>query len=195
MRTIFALILLFTLGTSAMVRQAASTDQLIDKVITRPWPGTNFPPLPALPSTLREQVSREIQSSIQVREAYEKLDAARMSNVQWFEAVESLEKQRALWSLLSALCHPSDDVQIHALRSLKRLNDKRGVPFLLVYAESMAEYEGGSENATIHGVIHKTVAETLSTITGIQIEIRGQDVERLRAGISLWRDWLKEQQR
>jgi hypothetical protein len=90
--------------------------------------------------------------------------------------------------------HPSEDVQIEALRSLKRLGDKLAVPFLLVYAESQAVYEVGSENATIHGIIHETIAEVISDLTGIRLSVKGQAAEKLRQGVLVWRNWLMKQQ-
>ena len=103
-----------------------------------------------------------------------RIDASKR-NIEWFEGIAELEKAKALWSLLSCLCHPHDDVQIYTLRrSLKRIGDKRAVPFLLVYAQHMAIYEGGSENATLHGIIHQEIAKTLSALTGINIILKGQ---------------------
>ena len=174
------------------VSWAQTPDDLIKAATTNPGPGANYPPLPALSSKMLERIAREISSSEAVRRAYEKLDA-RKRNVEWFDGVAELEKQRAVWSLLSCLCHPSDDVQINALRGLKRLQDKRAVPFLLSYAESMAVYVSGSEQATVHGLIHESIAETMSSLTGIGITIRGQNPEELINGVRLWREWLAGQ--
>jgi hypothetical protein len=174
----------------AAIRQ--DPKDLIKAATTRPWPGANYPPLPALSSEMLERITSEITGSEAIRRAYEKLDAKRR-NVEWFDGVAELEKQRAVWSLLSCLCHPSDDVQIHALRGLKRLQNTRAVPFLLIYAENMAVYEAGSENATIHGIIHESIAETLSSLTGIGITIRGQNPVELKNGVRQWRRWLANQ--
>jgi hypothetical protein len=165
---------------------------LIKAATTNPGPGANYPALPAPSSEILESVALEITRSEAVRRAYEKLDAKRR-NVEWFDGVAELEKQKAVWSLLSCLCHPSDDVQIHALRSLKRLQDKKAVSFLLIYAEHMAVYEAGSENATIHGIIHESIAETLSSLTGISITIQGQNPAGLLNGVRQWREWLAGQ--
>jgi hypothetical protein len=163
---------------------------LIKAVTTRPWPGENYPALPSLPSRIQEYVLGEIASPA-IRRAYEKLDAKR-SNGDWFKGIEELEREKAVWSLLSSVCHPHDDVQIHALRSLERLNDKRAVPFLLTYAEYMAVNESGSENATLHGIIQTTVAKTLSALTGVKVAVAGQDPETLKRGIKAWHKWLAE---
>jgi hypothetical protein len=128
-----------------------------------------------------------------VRQAYAQLDPSRR-NVEWFAGVAELEAQKALWCLLSSLCHPSPDVQIHALRSLERLGDRRAVPFLLLYAEYMAVIVGGSENATIHGIIHSSAARAASKLTGIPVVIEGQDPEGLKQGIRKWRKWLVGQE-
>jgi hypothetical protein len=189
------------LGTIILVIMAAPVslamiDQdpkdLIKAAVTRPWPGANIPALPDLTSEMRDRIASEIAGSEAVRRAYEKLDANRR-NVEWFEGVAELEKRKAVWSLLSCLCHPHEDVQFHALRSLKRLQDKRAVPFLLVYAESKAVYVSGSEQATVHGVIHESIAETLSSLTGISITIRGQNPKELMNGVRQWGKWLAGQ--
>ena len=176
----------------APVSLAQAPKDLIKAATTRPWQGENYPALPSLSSEMLERVAGEITGSETVRRAYEKLDAKRR-NVEWFDGVAELEKHKAVWSLLSCVCHPSDDVQIHALRSLKRLQDQRAIPFLLIYAEYMAVYESGSENATLHGIIHESIAETLSSLTGIGITIRGQNPGELKNGVRGWRRWLANQ--
>lgn len=168
-------------------------DELIKAVTTRPWAGENYPLLPSLSTEIKGEVLGELRKPL-IRQAYEKLDAKRR-NVEWFAGVEELEKQKAVWSLVSCLIHPHDDVQIHALRSLERLGNTKAVPFILIYAEYMAVLEGGSENATIHGIIHESIAKTLSSLTGIKLEIKGQDPGRLKNGIKLWRRWLVENEK
>jgi hypothetical protein len=169
-----------------------SPQDLIRLATTRPWPGENYPVLPTLPTVIRDGIVHEINSSRSVRKYYEKLDATNRTNVEWFDGVAGLQKERAIWSLLSGLCHPSDDVQLHALKSLAIVKDKRVVPFLLIYAEYMAVYEDGSENATIHGILHQSIAKTLSEITGVAISINDQDPEKLKEAIRLWRKWEYE---
>jgi hypothetical protein len=171
-----------------------SPQELIRLATTRPWPGENYPVLPTLPTEIRDGIVFEINSSANVRHYYEKLDAANRRNVEWFDGIAGLQKERAIWSLLSGLCHPSDDVQIRALNSLAIVKDKRTVPFLLIYAEYMAVHESGSENATLHGTIHRSIAKTLSEITGLTITIDGQDPEKLKRAIRLWRKWEYESQ-
>jgi uncharacterized protein (TIGR03067 family) len=167
--------------------------ELIKAATTRPWPGENYPALPTLSTATRGQVANEIAASPKVRAAYAKLDA-RGRNTTWFEGVKELEQEKAVWCVASCLVHPSEDVQIHALRALERLNDKRAVPLLVLYAEYMAVHEGGSENATIHGVIHQATAKTLSALTGVRVTLRrGQDPEGLLRGVRQWRKWLCDQ--
>jgi hypothetical protein len=158
------------------------------------FPLEGYPVLPSLSTEMRGRVCNEIATSGKVRGAYGKLKVAQRRNVEWFEGVAELEKQRAVWCLLSALCHPSQDVQIHALRALERLKDKRAVPFLLLYAEYMAVEVDGSENATVHGILHGAVARTLSTLTGVEVALRGQDAEGLKQGIKQWRKWQVQQE-
>ena len=167
---------------------------LLKAATSRPWPGEGYPVLPSLSTEMRGLVCNEIANSGSIRAAYEKLDAANRRNVEWFDGVAELEKQNAVWCLLSCLCHPHEDVQIHALRSLERLRDKRAVPFLLLYADYMAVFEAGSENATIHGIIHESTARTLSGLTGIRVLLQGQDPDGLKIGIKKWRKWLVEQE-
>jgi hypothetical protein len=114
------------------------------------------------------------------------------SNVTWFAAEEVLEHEHAVWCLQACLCHPHDDVQINALRAIGRLKDPKAVPFLLIYAEYEAMMVGGSESATIHGIIHEELSATLSALTGIIIRIKGQDPEGLLKAIHEWRRWLVE---
>lgn len=185
------LILLFACPSfGQLTRGNTANDRLIDAVSTRPWPGSNYPPLPMLTAAVRLGIDNELKDA-GIREAYLQLDAKRR-NVEWFDGIDRLEKKRAVWSLLSCLTHPSDDAQIYALRGLERINNKKAVSFILTYADAMAVREDGSENATIHGIIHETLAKTLSTLTGIRIKIHGQDPEKLKQGIILWRTWQQK---
>jgi hypothetical protein len=166
--------------------------ELIRRATTRPWPGTNYPELPGLPDYIVQHAAREMESTPMVKDAYAKLDAANQSNGSWFQGVAELEKQKAVWSLLTCLCHPHDDVQIHVLRSLARLKDERALPFLLEYARAMAVHESGSENATLHGIIHKETAKALSAITGLTFEMKGgQDPDGLKAAVEATTKWRK----
>ncbi|HVW01878.1 MAG TPA: hypothetical protein VHB77_16110 [Planctomycetaceae bacterium] len=168
--------------------------ELVKAAISREgFPAESYPVLPALSTPMRGLICNEIAESRAVRNAFAKLDVARRRNVDWFEGVKELETEKAVWALQACLCHPSDDVQIHALRSLERLHDARAVPFLMVYAEYMAVHVEGSENATIHGVIMESTARTLSKLTGEEVVVKGQDVRRLREGIHRWRIWLARQ--
>ena len=108
----------------------------VKAVIVRPWPGENYPALPSLPSQLQENILAELETPA-IRSAYNKMDAKR-PNEEWFKGLEELESNKAVWCILSCLCHPHDDVQIRALRTLEKLNDQRAVPFLITYAEYMA---------------------------------------------------------
>jgi hypothetical protein len=169
-------------------------DRLIAAATTRPWPGESYPALPSLSTEMRGRIESEIAGSDRVRAAYEKLDAANRDNAEWFEGVNELAAEKAVWSLASCLVHPHEDVQILALRALERLRDPRVVPFLLIYADYMAVWEGGSESATIHGIIHSSIGSALSALTGVPVEIKGQDPEGLRRAIARWRRWLASQE-
>ena len=179
-------------ATAAAPPQEPTPADLIRAATTGDWPV--YPVLPSLSTEMRGNGSNEIPQNPEVRAAYALLGAKNRRNVEWFEGVARLEKLRAVWCLQSCLCHPHEDVQIHALRALERLGDRRAVPFLLLYADYVAVYEDGSENATIHGVIHRSVAKTLSTLTGIEWKVEGQDPEGLKKGIRKWRLWLMAQE-
>ena len=191
------LILPLSVGLLASAAPGAvpASNELLRAATSRPWPGEAYPTLPSLSTEMRGLVRNQIDSSKRIRAAYEKLDAAKRRNVEWFEGVAELEQEKAVWCLLSCLCHPHEDVQIHALRGLERLRDKRAVPFLLLYADYMAVFEAGSENATIHGIIHESAAKTLSELTGVRVSVQGQDPDGLKNGIKKWRKWLVDQQK
>jgi hypothetical protein len=185
---------LLTILLAAAPAANETPDDLVKAATSRVgFPPESYPVLPSLSTEVRGRVCNEIANSAAVRGAYEKLDVAKRRNVDWFEGVAELEKLRAVWCLQSCLCHPSQDVQIHALRSLERLKDKQTAPFLVLYAEYMAVFVGGSENATVHGVIHESLAKTLSALTGVEVKLKGQDEEGLKKGIKRWRKWLVQQ--
>jgi len=167
--------------------------ELIKGATTRPWPGKNYPEPPVLPDAVVKSIVKEIESAPATRKAYARLDAAKHRNLAWFRGVAELEREKAVWSLLSCLCHPHDDVQIHALRALARRRDERSLPFLLRYARAMAVIEGGSENATLHGIIHDETAKALSAITGLGFRMRGgQYPGGLRSAVAACTTWLIE---
>jgi hypothetical protein len=178
---------------AASVHAEATPKDMVDAVVVRPGKGENHPVLPSLPTDLRFKIMNQLATSQPIREAYAKLDAGQR-NVSWFEGIAELEKQKAVWPLLSVLCHHSEDAQVYALRSLRQVGDKKAVPFLLIYADYMAVWEEGSENATVHGVVHTEIAKTLSSLTGIQVDIKGQDVEGLKKGIHLWKKWQVQEE-
>lgn len=138
-------------------------------------------------------MTHEILASPRVREAYALLDPHNRRSADWHRGVEKLEEEKATWSVVSCLCHPREGVQISALQSLKRLGDRRAVPFVLLYAEYMAVDEEGSEEATVHGLVLESTAGTLSALTGIDVKVKRQDVGALKAGIEKWRRWLVDQ--
>ena len=173
-------------------RSEPTPRDLIAAATTRPWPGENYPVLPSLSTEMRSRIGNEIGRP-EIRKAFGLLDVQRKGNVGSLKAVEMLEKENAVWSLQACLVHPREDIQIDALRALGRLKDKNAVPFLLIYGDYMAVFEAGSENATIHGIIHETIAGALSSITGVEVEIKGQNPEALKRGLRLWTKWLVEQ--
>jgi hypothetical protein len=112
-----------------------SPEELIRLATTRPQPGENYLVLPSLPTDIREEIVLEITSSAKVRQYYEKLDAANRRNVEWFDGVAGLEKERAIWSLLSCLCNtktipnrPPGAPEIRLLK-LSRSQNGQGFPF------------------------------------------------------------------
>ncbi|QDT15680.1 HEAT repeat domain-containing protein [Alienimonas californiensis] len=167
-----------------------SPADLIAAATTPERPESVFPALPSLSTALRRQIAGELQRE-PIRAAFARLDARGGRNVDWFAAVEALETEKAVWCLQAAVVHPHEDVQIRALRALGRMGDADAVPFLLTYGEYVAVEEPGSENATLHGVVHETLAETLSNLTGVFAGILdGQDPEGLKRGLREWSRWL-----
>lgn len=167
-----------------------SPSEIIQAVAARPELRTGPPP-PELTAAVRRRAEDEILADDRIRDAMVLLDARRR-NTDWVQGVEELERHAAAWSLLVCLVHPSSDVQIDVLRALTRIQDLRTVSFLLTYAEGNAVYIAGSERATIHGILQATLAETLSTLTGIEVLLEGQDPEGLLAGIKRRREWERE---
>ncbi len=191
-------ILLLSLVTIAAMVTAQSeprpngenqTIKLIREVAPHPS-RESWPLLPSLSTEVRQGAVFEINGSEEVRDAFSLLNAKTKRNLDWFEGVKQLEGLGAFRSLLVCLCHPSIDVQAKALRSLARLKEKRTVPFILIYAEYMAVHVEGSEEATIHAIIHRELASTLSSITGVEASIgRYQDPAGLKRAICQWRQW------
>ena len=88
------------------------------------------------------------------------------------------------------MLHRNEDIQVDALRALGALKDSRALDFLLIYASYMAVFESGSERATIHGIIHKEIRNTLASITGLDLpKVERQDPARLTEIIGLVRRW------
>ncbi len=168
-----------------------SPQDLITPATTPLRPEAVYPALPSLSTAMRGHIVEEMNEE-RVRRAFERLNPRRDNN-ECFEAVDILEKEKAEWSLQACLVHPSEDVQIRALLALGRLRSENAVPFLFIYGHYMAVHEAGSENATIHGIIHRTLAQTLSTITGVEVSIEGQDPEGLERGLLKWTRWLLDQ--
>jgi len=185
--TFFVLLVL-----AGSARGGPALSAMIDAVVAQPKGHRAFPALPSLSTQMRGNIGAQLTKSPALRAAYARL-GSKHSSV-WREGISALEKQKGVWPLLSALCHHSEDVQIYALRALRRLGDRQAVPFLLIYAEYMAGEEDGSENATIHDVVHQEIARTLSSLTGVEVKLKGQDERRLKEGIHLWRKWQLEQE-
>ncbi len=92
---VFVIIVISFQLSAQSISRTSTDDKLIDAVITRPWPGSNYPPPPALPYNIRARIYNELSKS-EIREAYVKLDANRR-NVEWFDGIAGLEKNKAVW--------------------------------------------------------------------------------------------------
>ena len=158
---------------------------LVDAVVESPR-ASGLPALPPIPPDLRARVAAELAAASRRRDAYVQLDPGRPRS-DWSAALAALEAEAAIWSITSALWHPSPDVQLEALAGLERLRDPRVVPALLAYAEAMAVPVSGSENATLHGKVHTALTRTLSALTGVAVQISGQNPARLHDAVDRWR--------
>jgi len=161
--------------------------ELITAVTSRPWRGKDMPPRPQLTGEVKQGIVEELTSDPERLLLYAKLNS-KNRNTTWFEGISELTEKKAMWCLVSGLCHSSDDVQIKCARALSKLKDAKIVPFMLVVAKAFAVFEGGSENAALHGIFQHELANGLNTILGTSVKLRKyQDPEVLKKGISVWR--------
>jgi hypothetical protein len=159
-----ALVLLAALFAASAGFAAQMPRELIAAMLKSPWPV--YPAVPSLPEQMRAEMASEIASSEVVRKAVEQLNPENQ-NTAWFAAIATLEKVRAIWSLQACLCHRSPDVQVKAIEALGHVRDSRAAHFIILYAEYMTVDVGGSESATIHGILLHSIAQTMSAITGL----------------------------
>ena len=165
--------------------------ELVRGVITGTSPCEDCPELPALPAGLVSNVAKESGSSPPIRRAYAKLDASKQRHTAWAEGLAELEKEKAIWCLQSALCHPNLGVRIRVLDALARLRDERSLPFLLSYGSAMAVGVDGSEVATLQAGIRVETAKALSAVTGIQFKMaNGVDPDGLKMAVAACRSWI-----
>jgi hypothetical protein len=173
-------------------RVTQATDAMIDAVVTRVSPGEDVPPRPPISGRVKAGVAAELWNHPTLQASYQKL-AAGGSEHDWTRAIEELEEGRAAWCLASALCHPSDDVQIRCAKALGRIGDPAPTRWVLVVADAYAVPESGGENAALHGEFQHALANTLNILTNARIKLKdGQDPQGLRAAIAKWKRALRE---
>jgi hypothetical protein len=188
-RTAVVLAVVFiTTSLSVSAQPTVNYGNVVDAITTGSGE-ESYPTLPRPSSVLRGKAANEMSGDSEITDAMAGLNPKTGNRNSFRARIAALEKKKAIWCLQITLCHPDSSVQIAALRALANLKDPRAVHFLLIYSEHMAVLVMGSEDATIHGIIHETLSRTLSEITGVTIPIHGQDPESLKRAIPLWEKW------
>ncbi len=144
-------------------------------------------PRPPVPTTrLRRDVYGEFGHRPGVLEAFAKLSPRRPS-ADWHAGLAELERARAVACLELALCHPSHGLQREALAALGRVNDRKVVPFLLVFANYLADGGGGEQ---VREGLHAELMQAMRTITGVPAEGPDRTPISLRNAIAAWQSCL-----
>ena len=112
----------------------------------------------------------------------------------WEEAVAAITKLAAPEVLGLLLRHPDEDVQIYALRGLRKGGTPAQLSTLLIYTHYVAVEEFGSENATIHGILLGELQQTVARLTDIAAESSSPESLQ-RALPRWWQFWAEQQQR
>ena len=140
-----------------------------------------FPAMPAPPVEVVEGAAAELRDP-NVRRAFEKLDS---------DAIETLRKAGAKWSLAAALGNTDIDVRIRAANALKRLRDPAPASYMVEIASATAVFVPGSEAATLQNMFMHAIADATSECTGAKIAIKdGEDPEGLKAAADAWKKKL-----
>lgn len=151
----------------------------------------DVPGCPRLSEEVKTGLARELAATPALATSLEKLDPAPDSvndgQAKWFEGIQELERARAVFGLVIAICHPYDDVKIASIKAIAGIGQRAPIPFMLEIAGSFAVTEDGSENATLHGILQHELAAALNTLTGANVKLaRGQDESGMRKGIPVW---------
>ena len=140
-----------------------------------------FPAMPAPPVEVVEGAAMELRDP-NVRRAFEKLDS---------DAIETLRKAGAKWTLAAALGNTDIDVRIRAANALKRLRDPAPASYMVEIARATAVFVPGSEAATLQYMFMHAIADATSECTGVKIALgNGQDPEGLKAAADVWKKKL-----
>jgi len=134
----------------------------------------------------RRLVEAEIADAPQLLAGLRRLDDPPLAG-QWQTVMDQLERAGASWSVVSCLCHPSPDVQLAALRAIRRLRDRRVLDLLVRYAGSLAGPIVGSEEATIRAVLRSEAERALEALTGSTVEVSWNDALTAQGQLERWR--------
>ncbi len=168
-------------------------ERRIRDATTRRWPGEDYPKRPGLSEDVKRGIEQELMSDPRIGEFYFYLGAKKSRSI-WHVGIEGLTETKAVWCLVSGLCHPHDDVQIGCAQALGELRDKRVVPFMLIVADAFAVFGKGSESATLHSIFQHALTDSLNNILGTSVALRdGQGPEGLKKGIAIWKKALEEE--
>jgi hypothetical protein len=152
---------------------------------------TIFPQPPKPSVEVLEGVTVELRNA-GVHHLFEQLEPTQ-TNVDWFEAIDSLRKAGARWAIAVALGHPDIDARIHAARALGQMRDRATAFYMVEVARSAAVFVSGSESATLHGIWMHALADAISDCTGIRVTLgAGQDPSGLASATQVWTKKLCE---
>lgn len=146
-------------------------------------------PAPELPLEVVCCVALEMARSPSVERMWSGLDARKATPPP--DAVSIVVEEGAACSLVALLWHADEWTSIRAARSLGKVPEVThplALPFLLASIERLAVAVEGSEEATLHAMLHDGLFEGMGILTGeISSHARGQDPEGLLRALPVWR--------
>lgn len=146
-------------------------------------------PAPEFPADVTCCVAVEMARSHSVADAWAGL--AQLKSTPPAGAVDDVVQEGAACSLVALLWYADVGVNIQAAHSMAKVPEvlhPLALPFLLDSIDRVAVIVEGSEEATMHGLLHDAIFESMGILTGlVTAHRRGQDPTGLRAAIPVWR--------